>query len=123
MPVGRPKAPLLVSDADRQTLERFTARRLTSQALTLSARIILRCVSVVANIAVAAELHVTDSTVGKWRRRFIAKGVGELIDEPRFGAPRKIANEQVEHVLVRPWNPPPPMLPTGAPARWLRPAG
>jgi len=41
--VGRPKAELIVSDEDRATLTRWTARRTTAQALALRSRIILRC--------------------------------------------------------------------------------
>jgi len=37
--------------------------------------------------------------VGRWRRRFVAKRVAGLLDEPRPGAPRKITDEAVEHVV------------------------
>ncbi len=49
----------------------------------------------------ARELRVTNATVGKWRRRFISKGLGGLLDEPRCGAPRQITDEQVERVIVK----------------------
>jgi hypothetical protein len=39
--------------------------------------------------------------VGKWRRRFVAQRLDGLLDEPRSGAPRKITDEQVEHVVTR----------------------
>jgi len=101
MPRGRPKAPLVVGDDDRRTLERWTARRRTSQALALRARIILRAADGTSNSAVAAQLHICDATVGKWRQRFLARGVGGLLDEPRCGAPRRITDDQVEQVVVK----------------------
>src|ERR1035437_3504008 len=98
---GRPKAPLAVTPEDRQTLERWTRRRTTAQGLALRSRIVLRCASGVTNTQVAEELHVTNATVGKWRSRFISRGVAGLIDEPRSGAPRKISDDRVEAVVVR----------------------
>jgi len=99
--VGRPKAELIVSDEDRATLTRWTARRTTAQALALRSRIILRCATGVPNIVVAQELGVADQTVCKWRGRFIKKGVAGLLDEPRPGVPRKITDDQVEAVVVK----------------------
>jgi transposase len=99
--VGRPKAELLVSDEDRATLTRWTARRTTAQALALRSRIILRCATGVSNVVVAEELGIADQTVCKWRARFIKKGVAGLLDEPRPGVPRKITDDQVESVIVK----------------------
>src|SRR5262249_2861125 len=44
---------------------------------------------------------VTAQTVGKWRRRFVERGLDGLLDEPRPGAPRKIDDAQVENVIVQ----------------------
>jgi transposase len=98
---GRPKAELSVPSDDLATLERWTARRKTGQALALRARIILRCHSGLTNSQVATELGVTGDTVGKWRNRYIANGLAGLLDEPRSGAPRKVSDEQVEQVVVK----------------------
>jgi len=46
-------------------------------------------------------LGVDQATGGKWRRRFIARGVDGLYDEPKPGVPRKITDEQGEAVIVR----------------------
>ena len=98
---GRPKAELRVPPEDLATLERWTARRKTAQALALRARIILRSQSGLSNSQVASELGVIGDTVGKWRNRYIAKGLAGLLDEPRPGAPRRIGDEQVEAVVVK----------------------
>jgi transposase len=92
---------LVVSAEDRATLERWTARRKTAQGLALRAQIVLRCSSGGSNNQVARDLRITNTTVGKWRSRFIAHGVAGLLDEPRSGAPRRISDEQVEAVVVR----------------------
>jgi transposase len=101
MQLGRPKAELTVSDEDRATLSRWIARAKTGQALAQRARIVLRCADGFSNIEVGRELHIGNKAVGKWRARFIAKGPAGLLDEPRPGAPRRVADEQVEQVLVK----------------------
>ncbi len=98
---GRPKAELVVSDDDRETLVRWTRRHKTGQSLALRARIVLEASTGATNLQVAARLRTTNATVGKWRARFIERGVAGLLDEPRCGAPRKISDEQVEAVGVR----------------------
>src|SRR5881296_2467150 len=96
---GRPKAPLMLTEDERETLERWARRPTTAQALAQRARIVLACVSGRDNRAVAVEARVTRQTVGRWRRRFVAKRVAGLLDEPRPGAPRKITDEHVEQVV------------------------
>jgi len=64
-------------------------------------RIVLRCASGVTNTQVAEELRVTNATVGKWRSRFISRGIAGLLDEPRSGAPRSISDDRVEAVVVK----------------------
>ena len=115
--VGRPKAELIVSDEDRATLTRWTARRTTAQALALRSRIILRCATGVPNIVVAEELGIADQTVCKWRGRFIKKGVAVLLDEPRPGVPSTI---RWKPSSSRHWSPRRGMPPTGVSGRWLR---
>jgi transposase len=53
------------------------------------------------NTAVALRYRTTTQTVGKWRKRFIAEKFDGLYDEPRVGAPRTIADDAVEAVLVK----------------------
>jgi hypothetical protein len=40
---GRPKAPLVLTDEERQTMQRWTRRAKTAQALALRAKIVLAC--------------------------------------------------------------------------------
>ena len=96
---GRPLTPLTLEDPDRTTLERWVKRPKTAQALAMRARIVLRAAEGAANIGIAGDLGVTKQTVGKWRKRFVERGVDGLLDEPRPGAPRKIGDEDVERVI------------------------
>ncbi len=97
---GRPIAPLILTDDERQTLTRWSRRGKSSQALALRCRIVLVCATGATNKQVAEQLGLSLPTVGKWRSRFVARRLEGLADEPRPGAPRKITDEQVEAVVV-----------------------
>lgn len=71
---GRPKAPLILSDDERQKLETWAFRPKSTQRLALRSKIILACADGLDNSAVAARLRVNPVTVGKWR-----KATGEVI--------------------------------------------
>ncbi len=96
---GRPMAPLALDGAERETLEQWTRRPKTAQALALRARIVLACAEGRSNTAVAAELRVCVDTVGKWRSRFLEQRLDGLLDQPRSGRPRMIDDADVERVI------------------------
>src|SRR4249919_2629824 len=96
---GRPKAKLVLTTAERETLEQWGRRRKTAQATAIRSRIVLRCAAGRTNIEVAAELGVTMQMVGKWRARFVARRLDGLLDEPRPGAPRQLADTTIERVV------------------------
>jgi len=98
---GRHLAPLVVSDEERSELKSLATRRKTAQALALRARIVLVCAEGGQNKDIAAKLGLDKTTVGKWRRRFVEQRVDGLRDEPRSGAPRTIADERIEAIIVQ----------------------
>jgi transposase len=101
---GRPKAPLVLSDDERETLVRWARRAKSSQALAVRCRIVLGCAEdggLRSNRDVAAQLGIWPQTVTKWRKRFLERRLDGLADEQRPGAPRKITDEQVEDVIVK----------------------
>jgi len=100
-PRGRPKTELVLSNEERQVLERLTRRRKSAQALALRARIVLACATGATNQAVAADQRINQATVGKWRRRFVEKRLDGLFDEPRPGATRTVTDDKVEAVIVK----------------------
>jgi transposase len=98
---GRPTAQIILSDDERQTLQRWAQRPRSSQALALRCRIVLACADGLSNVAVGEQLGVHPVTVAKWRTRFAARRLQGLADEPRPGVPRSITDEQVEQVIVK----------------------
>src|SRR5260370_37332232 len=64
--------PLVLSEAERRTLENWAKRRKTAQGLALRARIVLACADGGPNIAVAARLGISRTTVTKWPARVLA---------------------------------------------------
>lgn len=101
MRTGRPKAPLVLTDAERATLTSLANRSRTRPHLARRARLVLLCGDGLASNVVARKLHVRDQTVSKWRARFVRDRLDGLYDEPRPGAPRTIGDEEVERVLIR----------------------
>ena len=101
MRTGRPVPALSISSDERDTLERWTRRASTAQALAQRARVILGCAAGKSNTRVAHELRLTKQTVGKWRTRFLTQRLDGLLDEPRPGAPRTVTDADVEAVLTR----------------------
>ena len=97
---GRPIAPLALDGAERETLEQWTRRPKTAQALALRARIVPACADGRSNTGVAAELRVCVDTVGKWRSRFLEQRLDGLLDQPRSGRPRMIDDADVERVIA-----------------------
>jgi hypothetical protein len=64
---GRPKAGLVLTDAERDQLTRWARRAKTSQVLALRAKIALACADGKDGRRVAAELRTTEHTVARWR--------------------------------------------------------
>jgi transposase len=91
---------LVLTDDERETLQRWARRRSSSQALAQRCRIVLGCAAGKSNKEVAADVGVWPQTVGVWRRRFLESRLDGLADEPRPGAPRTITDEAVEDVIV-----------------------
>jgi transposase len=92
--------PLVLTDDERATLQRWARRRTSSQALAERCRIVLAGAQGASNIEVATRLGLSRPTVTKWRSRFVARRLEGLADEPRPGAPRKLTDEHIERVIV-----------------------
>src|SRR3989449_3940151 len=98
--LGRPRAEVIITDDERVALVRLTKRARVNRAIAFRARIVLACGDA-SDTAVARRLRTTKTTVAKWRRQFVDHRLDGLYDEPRVGAPRTIADETIEAVIVK----------------------
>jgi putative transposase len=100
MAMGRPKAELVLSAAEREQLQSLARSRSLPAALVRRAHIVLACAAGATNSAVAQRFRTTNATVGKWRRRFVVRRITGLDDELRPGKPRSIDDERIAELLT-----------------------
>lgn len=94
------KLPVVLTEEEREYLESLARRRKTHQALALRAKIVLQCAEGKSHLDIADHLNTSNVTVGKWRKRFVARRLDGLYDAPRPGQPRKITDADVERIVV-----------------------
>src|SRR3954468_13856907 len=94
--------PIVLTGDERDQLQAWSRRPSSAQALAMRSRIVLACADVVSasNGQIAEDLGVSRHTVPKWRNRFAADRLEGLLDEPRPGRPRTIADADVERVVT-----------------------
>jgi transposase len=98
---GRRARAVVLSEEERETLERWARRPSSAQALAFRCRVVLAAASGETNSEIAARLACNPNTVSKWRTRFVERRLDGLHDEPRSGKPRTIGDEDVERVIVK----------------------
>jgi len=97
--MGRPLAPLTLSESERDELRAITRSRSMPQSLATRARIVLLSADGESNTDIAERLGLSKPTVGIWRKRYLTQRIAGLYDEPRPGGPRSIRDEQVAALL------------------------
>src|SRR6059058_3207687 len=95
------RAEVVLSDEERETVERWARRPKSAQALAFRCRIVLAAAEGESSTEIAARLGCNKSTVGRWRGRFARRGFDGLHDEPRPGKPRSIGDRDIERVIVK----------------------
>lgn len=105
---GRPSPPLELDDEAREVLQRWVRRSTISAGLAQRARIVLEAATGASNVEVAERVGCNPDTASKWRRRFAEGGLMALSDEYRPGRPRTISDDEVEKVIVKTLEEPPP---------------
>jgi transposase len=88
-------------------LERLSRSRSGEVRMAERARIVMACLQGKRNDEVAREIGVRPNTVGQWRRRFAARGLAGLRDEPRPGKPPTYGVELRDRILAQLELPPP----------------
>lgn len=101
MRTGRPRTLVMLTVDERHRLESLAHRSRSAPDLARRARIILACAHGGATTSIAKRLHVSATTVCKWKTRFVRERLDGLYDESRPGTPRKITDDQIEQVIVR----------------------
>jgi transposase len=104
----RHSKPLMVTEEERRVLEQWARRPKTAQRVAFRARVVLGCAEGVPNTAVAARLHTSGNTIGKWRERFRLRRLEGLADEPRPGVTRKVTDDVLVDIITRTLETPPP---------------
>lgn len=90
-----------LSEAERHELEVRSRRRKIARADAMRSEIILCAADGLTNIVIAERLGVSRLTVATWRKRFAAKGLAGLSDEPRPGTPRPIGDDKIAEVVTK----------------------
>lgn len=108
MALGRPIPPVKLSQKVRQDLEAIANSRILPHALVRRAKIVLMAADGHNNTVIAKALHLSNPTVGIWRKRFLTQGLMGLYDEPKPGAPRSIGDEKIATLINTTLNSKPP---------------
>jgi putative transposase len=99
--IGRPKTTITLNDDEGSQLRNIAASRTLPHSLVMRAQIVLHVAQAHSDTEIAALLHTSRATVGKWRRRYLQAGFSGLYDELRPGRPRTIEDDQVAALLKR----------------------
>src|SRR5215207_3067370 len=99
MILGRPTIRLKLNTQQRDELRRMAEARKTPQAEASRARAVLLSAEGLDDKEVGRRVGLSNSSAGKWRKRYAKEGIGGLSDAPRSGPPRTISDEKVAEVL------------------------
>jgi len=88
-------APLMITEAQRDTLEGWVRSSTLQSGLARRARIVLLAAEERSNTEIAEMVGVSRPTVLQWRARFEAGGIAALDDLHRPGRPRTVSHSDI----------------------------
>jgi transposase len=111
---GPPPPTIVLTEQEREQLERLVRARATGQQLAARARVILLAADGLSTAEVARRLHLDEDTVRLWRARWSAGGTNppaspggaspgvaaRLADAPKSGRPARITPEQLCQIIA-----------------------
>ena len=97
---------IVLSDADRATLEERGRAYTLPHADVVRAKIVLLAAHGVPNAVIAERVDVHVDVVSRWRKRFHEDGLAGLVDRKRSGRPRSFRAEVVAEVKAMACQPP-----------------
>lgn len=86
--------PIVLTEDERAELERRANAHTSTVREARRARIVLLCADGVPLRRIAAVVDMDQHQVGLWRRRFLARRLDGLVDQPRSGRPRRLGHDE-----------------------------
>ena len=93
--------PILLSPAEKRTLQRWRRAHKTERRTAERARIVLLAAQGKSNLEIAAQLGTRPARVSKWRTRFARQRLAGLADEARPGKPRQYDAASEKRILKK----------------------
>src|SRR5712691_7519875 len=96
----RATAALMLSDSQREVLERLAKSRTAPHRAVIRAEALRLAAQGVANTAIASRLGISPTSVVAWRKRFAEEGLAKFgTVRPGRGRKPSIAAEQVQTIV------------------------
>jgi transposase len=96
----KPATPIVLSEAEQETLRSWLRAGTSEQRMVERARIILAAADGMGTNEIARELSTRPARVSKWRTRFARDRFGGLIDAPRPGARTRYDGSTEQRILA-----------------------
>lgn len=90
---------LVVSDEQREALQRQARSKGAPARVVERARIVLLAAEGVPGVTIAERVGCSEPTVVRWRSRFAEHGLAGLVDAPRSGKPASIPQTVRDEIL------------------------
>jgi putative transposase len=96
---GRSVAPIKLTVQERDELESYVRSRSMPSGLSRRFTIVLLAADGMGNKEISEKIDLSRASVGKWRKRYLEKGLEGLHDELRPGRPRSVSDETVAELI------------------------